>query len=74
MADHGMTPAQLKSARKALGLSEAEFARAVGVASDHTVSKWEDGERDIPGPVAILCSLAANISAVAHATRGRISN
>jgi DNA-binding transcriptional regulator YiaG len=49
-----MTPADLKAARRALGLSQAELARVVGVASDRTVRKWEDAERDIPGPVIVL--------------------
>lgn len=62
-----MTPADLKSARKALGLSQAEFARAVGVASDRTVRKWEDGERDIPGPVAVICDLCERFPPVSTA-------
>lgn len=66
-----MTPADLRSARQSLGLSQAEFARAVGVASDRTVRKWEDGERDIPGPVAVLVILAEQIQAVADALRQR---
>lgn len=66
-----MTPADLKTARQSLGLSQAEFARAVSVASDRTVRKWEDGERDIPGPVAVLMALAEQIPAVADALRQR---
>lgn len=49
-----MTPAALKSARKSLGLSQAELARLVRVESDRTVRKWEGGERDIPGPVQVI--------------------
>lgn len=52
-----MTPAELKIMRKSLGLSQAEFARAVGVASDRTVRKWEDGEREIPGPVLTILGM-----------------
>ena len=66
-----MTPDQLRTFRKSLGLSQAEFARAVGVSSDRTVRKWEDGERDIPGPVEALSDLAATIPAVGRELRRR---
>lgn len=54
-----MTPAELKSARHALGLSAEGFARLMGVSSGRTVRGWEAGERngkpaDIPGPVKVL--------------------
>lgn len=49
-----MTPETLKSARHALGLSAEGLARLVGVESGRTVRRWEAGERDIPGPVAII--------------------
>ena len=58
-----MTPAALKAARKSLGLSQAEFARLVRVASDRTVRKWEDGERDIPGPVKVIMRIIAECPA-----------
>jgi len=66
-----MTPFELKSFREALSLSQAEFARAVGVESDRTVRKWEHGERDIPGPVAVLCSFAGAIPGVTEALIAR---
>lgn len=53
-----MTPAELKSKRHALGLTGGAFAHMVGVAGDRTVRKWEQGERDIPGPVIVLMELA----------------
>lgn len=49
-----MTPADLKSARHALGLSAEGFARLVQVESGRTVRRWESGERDIPGPVTVI--------------------
>lgn len=49
-----MTPADLKSARHALGLSAEGFARLVRVESGRTVRRWESGERDIPGPVVVI--------------------
>jgi DNA-binding transcriptional regulator YiaG len=52
-----MTPAQLKKARHALGLSADGFARLIGIKSGRTVRRWESGEREIPGPVANLTDL-----------------
>jgi DNA-binding transcriptional regulator YiaG len=51
-----MTPAELRSARAALGLSAAALARALelGKGGDRTVRRWEAGERDIPGPVRVV--------------------
>ena len=63
-----MTPADLRSARHALGLSAEGFAQAFGVASGRTVRGWESGERNgkpapIPEPVAKLVDLAIHIPA-----------
>lgn len=44
-----MTPAELKSARHALGLSVEGFAQLMRV-EGRSVRRWEDGTRDIPGP------------------------
>jgi transcriptional regulator with XRE-family HTH domain len=57
-----MTPKQLKAARKALGLTQAEFARAFQV-SPRAIGGWEQGERNgrphtIPAPVALLVKFA----------------
>lgn len=49
-----MTPAELKAARHALGLSAEGFATLVNVQGGRTVRKWEAGDRDIPGPVTVL--------------------
>lgn len=54
MTPADLTPAELKSARRALGLSAEGFARLVQVESGRTVRRWEAGERDIPGPVRVL--------------------
>lgn len=59
-----MTPAELKSARHALGLSAEGFARLVGVASGRTVRRWEDGSQDIPGPVVVLTEALRDSPAV----------
>ena len=53
----GMTPKQFQDLRERLGLSQAELALVLGIASDRTVRRWELGERDIPGPVIVLMKL-----------------
>jgi DNA-binding transcriptional regulator YiaG len=59
-----VTPAQLKSARCAFGLSAEGFARLVRVKSGRTVRRWEAGERDIPGPVIVLVTALQESQAV----------
>lgn len=53
-----MTPAELKSARNALGLSADGFAKLISPpdrpSDGRTVRRWEAGDRDIPGPVVVL--------------------
>ena len=49
-----MAPEELKHARHTLGLSAEGFALLVKVQGSRTVRKWEAGDRDIPGPVAVL--------------------
>jgi DNA-binding transcriptional regulator YiaG len=49
-----MTPSELKSIRRSLGLSAEAFARLVRVASGRAVRRWEAGDRDIPGPVEVI--------------------
>lgn len=56
--DSLMSPDQFRDARYRLGLSQADFADLFGIASDRTVRRWEEGEKDIPGPVVILVELA----------------
>lgn len=56
-----MTPNDLRAARKALGLSQKELAKALRM-GDHgwqSVSRWERDGSDIPGPVqvAVECLL-----------------
>lgn len=62
-----MTPADLKSARAALGLSASGFAaflRMEGVHAGRTVRRWESGEQDIPGYVEIIVDLVLTVPAV----------
>ena len=65
-----MTGEELSAARKAFGLSGAEFARVFDV-SERTVRGWEKGRRDInsnpvviPRPVAVLVRLALKHASV----------
>lgn len=53
-----MTPADLRRARKALGLSAEGFARWVHTTDGASVRRWERGVRDIPGPVQVLVQSA----------------
>lgn len=60
----GLTPADLKSARRQLGLSQAEFARALRMRGNHapdTVRKWERGALDVPGYVEVVLDLALSV-------------
>ncbi len=52
-----MTPASLQLARAALGMTQPEFAKAIGVSRTMTVSDWERGIHPIPETVAILVRL-----------------
>ena len=52
-----MTPDELKSIRHDLGLSAEEFAKLVRVSSGRIVRRWEAGDNEIPGPVAVLLEL-----------------
>ena len=57
-----MTPEAFRAARKALGLTQIEFARAFAV-SPRAVGGWEQGERNghphaIPPVVALLVKCA----------------
>ena len=59
-----MQPNELKAARAALGLSAEAFARLVHVESGRTVRRWEAGDSEIPGPVAVLVGAIMSSAAV----------
>ena len=48
-----MTPEQMKEARAELGLSQPQFATAIGVSSA-AVKKWEQGGNPIPLSIELL--------------------
>jgi putative transcriptional regulator len=49
-------PAEIKTARKRVGLSREAFARTFGL-SPATLRKWENGEREPTGPARILLTI-----------------
>jgi transcriptional regulator with XRE-family HTH domain len=51
-----MTGAKLRMHRKALGMTQVELARALGV-DPNTVARYERNEMRIPEPVARLARL-----------------
>lgn len=51
-----MTPAELRARREALGLSQAELARRLGVAAN-TWWRWEQGQRQPGNAVALGMAL-----------------
>jgi len=55
-----MTPNEFKAIRRALGLSVKRTASLLGVASERTVRRWEQGDREIPGPAIVLMRLLQN--------------
>lgn len=48
-----MTPEVFKNYRNLFGLSQSQMADLLGVKSDRTIRKWEDGENDIAGPAIV---------------------
>ena len=54
-----MTPAEIKSARTTLGLSQAGLAEALrlGANGGRTVRRWEAGEMPISGPAEVAIRL-----------------
>lgn len=52
----GISPEVMKKKRKALGLTQKEFADLIGV-SRPTVERWETADKEITGPVVLLLEL-----------------
>ena len=51
-----MTGRRFKQVRTALGLTQAQLAKLLGV-WPNTVAVWERGEKPIPGPVELAMKL-----------------
>jgi DNA-binding transcriptional regulator YiaG len=56
-----MSPEEFKRARLELGMSQNDIAEFLGVASDRTIRRWEEGAKDIPGPVLLVMELIFNV-------------
>lgn len=54
-----MTPAELRTLRKRLGLTQAALATRVGVGA-RAVRRWEAGDRKISVPIARLIETLTN--------------
>ena len=54
-----MTPADAKLCRRQLGLSVDGLARELKT-TGRSVRRWEDGSREVPGPVDVLLTLLNN--------------
>jgi transcriptional regulator with XRE-family HTH domain len=52
-----MTPVQFKDARKALGLTQKECAKTLGLKTSRAIRQYEAGERQVSGPVAVLIAM-----------------
>lgn len=52
-----MTPAQFKAIREGAGLSASALAKGMRLAGPVTIYRYENGERKIPGPVAVLMGM-----------------
>ena len=65
-----MTPADLRAARKALGLTQHGLAGVLrmGKWGFQSVAKWEKGEVPIPGPVQVAVVLLLDRAQFGHAT------
>ena len=48
-----MTPQEFKEARIKLGLSQGNLGQLMKT-TDRSVRRWENGDREIPGPVIVL--------------------
>ena len=61
--DFKMTPDEFLALRVRLGLSHENMGVLLGV-GDRTVRRWENGERDIPGPVVLLMDIILDVPEV----------
>jgi transcriptional regulator with XRE-family HTH domain len=52
-----MTPTQFKDARIALGLTQNECAKALGLKTSRAIRQFESGDREVSGPVAKLVEM-----------------
>lgn len=53
-----ISPDSIAAVRTRLGLSQTQFARALGISLD-TLQNWEQGRREPTGPAKVLLKVAA---------------
>ena len=59
-----MSPDEFTQERRRLRFTQIDFAELVGVRSDRTVRRWEEGTKEIPGPVELLVELMLEVPEV----------
>lgn len=52
-----MTPATFKAIRERAGLTQGQLAERLRLSDSRTIRRYEDGSREVSGPVAILMEL-----------------
>jgi DNA-binding transcriptional regulator YiaG len=55
-----MTPAEIRAAREALGMTQEGMARALLV-TPRAVQMWEAGDRTVPGPAIVALGLMLRV-------------
>lgn len=69
-----MTPAEVRAARQALGMTQTELATALRLASDgrRTIRHWETdgGKFSISGPASVALELMLEIEKLREIARG----
>lgn len=65
-----MTAGELKAARQRLGMSARQLARALklGPHGERSIRRYEDGEREVPGPVEVAIRMM--VDSVTHPVEG----
>lgn len=52
-----MTPSELKSIRERAGLTQDQLARLLRLSDSRSIRRYEDGSRQISGPVSIILEM-----------------
>jgi DNA-binding transcriptional regulator YiaG len=52
-----MTPATFKAIRERAGLTQAGLASRLRLADSRTIRRYEDGSREVSGPVSLLMEM-----------------
>ncbi len=63
-----MTPSELRSARKVLGMTQYQLASALGMGrwAYQTLSKWENGDKPIPSDKAAAIRMLLRLQGGNH--------